>query len=219
VTRKPDEMSGIAALTGIAAVAFSVLYFVSDLIELVQGGFSTPQLALTYVAEAAIPLFVLGLYAVQRPQIGRLGLVSALTYAYAFVFFTSTVVYALIDHTRDWNALTARFGPWIAVHSVLMVLAGVAFGVAVARGHVLPRWTGITLIVGMVLMAVTAGLPDALRTGSAGVRDLAFAAMGASLLRSRPRAVSPQPGGFVVESTEVPRLPSRRVPSRVAQSR
>jgi hypothetical protein len=218
VTRKPDHLAGIAALTGIAAVVFSVLYFVSDLIELVQGGFSTPQLALTYVAEAAVPLLVLGLYAVQRPQIGRLGLVSALTYAYAFVFFTSTVVYALIDHTRDWNALTARFGPWIAVHSVLMVLAGVAFGVAVARGHVLPRWTGITLIVGMVLMAVTAGLPDAMRTVSAGVRDLAFAAMGASLLRGRPRAVSAA-GGFMVEPTEVPRLPSRRVPSGVAPSR
>ena len=185
MTRKPDKTAGTAALIGIAAVAFSVLYFVSDLIELIQGGFSTPQLALTYVAESAIPLFVLGLYAAQRPHIGWLGLVSALTYAYTFVFYTSTVVYALIDHTRDWNALETEFGAWMAIHSLLMVVAGVAFGAAVARAHVLPRWTGLVLIVGMILLAVTASLPDAIRTVSAGVRDLAFAAMGVSLLRSR----------------------------------
>ncbi len=107
------------------------------------GRFSTPQLALTYVAESAIPLFVLGLYAAQRPQIGWLGLVSALTYAYTFVFFTSTVVYALIDHTRDWDALETQFGAWMTIHSVLMVVAGVAFGAAVARAHVLPLWTGV----------------------------------------------------------------------------
>ena len=66
-----------------------------------------------------------------------------------------------------------------------MVLAGVTFGAAVMRSHVLPRWTGIILIAGMVLMTVTVSLPDATRTLAAGVRDLAFAGMGASLLRSR----------------------------------
>lgn len=62
---------------GLAAVVFSVIYFVSDVIELAQGGFSTTQLVLTHTGEAAIPLFVIGLYAAQRPQIGRLGLVGA----------------------------------------------------------------------------------------------------------------------------------------------
>jgi hypothetical protein len=64
-----------------------------------------------------------------------------------------------------------------------MVVAGVTLGVAVARAKVLPRWTGITLIAGMMLMSATSTLPGAIRTLSAGVRDLAFAAMGASLLR------------------------------------
>jgi hypothetical protein len=53
---------------------FSAVYF-SDLIEDAQHGFSNSQLVLTYVAEAAIPLFVIGLYAAQRPRIERLGLV------------------------------------------------------------------------------------------------------------------------------------------------
>jgi Ca2+/Na+ antiporter len=48
---------------------------------------------------------------------------------------------------------------------------------------VLPRWTGITLIVGMVLMAVTVSLPDLTQTLSAAVRDIAFVGMGAAVVR------------------------------------
>jgi hypothetical protein len=183
VSREPDDAARLAAMIGVGAVAFSVLYLVSDVIELAQGGFSTPQLALTYAAEAAIPLFVLGLFAVQRPWIGALGLIAAVTYGYTFVFFTSTVVYALVNHTHDWSELTTQLGAWLTIHSVLMVLAGVAFGAAVIRAQVLPRWTGITLMAGMVLMAVTVSLPDVTQTMSAAVRDVAFAGMGAAVLR------------------------------------
>jgi surface polysaccharide O-acyltransferase-like enzyme len=174
-------------LLGAITLVFSFLYLVSDVLELNHGGFSTAQLALTYAAEAAIPFFVLGLYLVQRPRIGRSGLIGALAYAYAFVFFTSTVVYALVDHTSDWNALTDRFGAWITIHSVIMVVAGIMFGVATMRAGVLPRWTGATLILGMILMTASAALPDGAQTAAAGVRDLAFAGMGGSLLVS-PRA-------------------------------
>src|ERR1700692_2249797 len=114
----------LVSLIGVAAMVFSALCLLSDVIELAQGGFSTAQLVLTYISEAAIPLFVIGIYAAQRPSIGRLGLLSALGYAYTFVFFTSTVVFALIEHTRDWTALTNQMGAWIAVHSVLMVVTG-----------------------------------------------------------------------------------------------
>ena len=180
---EPDAAANLLVLIGVAAVAFSALYLVSDVIELEQGGFSTLQLALTYAAEAAIPLFVVGLFAVQRPRIGALGLVGAVTYAYTFVFFTSTVVYALVEHTQDWSELTTQLGAWVTIHSVLMVLAGVGFGAAVIRAQVLPRWTGITLIVGLVLMAVSVSLPDVAQTMAAAVRDLAFAGMGAAVLR------------------------------------
>jgi hypothetical protein len=108
------------------------------------------------------------------------------------VFFTSTVVYALVNHTHDWSELTTQLGAWLTIHSVLMVLAGVAFGAAVIRAQVLPRWTGITLIAGMVLMAVTVSLPDVTQTMSAAVRDFAFAGMGAALLRrAQPEHRSP----------------------------
>ena len=179
-------------LIGLAAVVFSALYFISDLIELAQGGFSTVQLALTYAAEAAIPLFVVGLYAVQRPWIGRLGLIGAVAYAYSFIFFTSTVVFALVDGTKDWDALNAQLGWWVTIHGVVMVIAGLGFGLAVIRAGVFPRWSGVALMAGVVLVAVSSALPALAQVASAGVRDLAFAGMGTSLLlagrgRSQPR--------------------------------
>ena len=142
---------------------------------------------LTYAAEAAIPLFVLGLYAAQRPRIGRLGLASAVLYAYTFVYFTGTVVVALVEGTGDWTSLERRLGVWITIHSVVMVVAGAGFGIAVIRARVLPGWTGATLIAGMLLMSVTLTLPAAAQTAAAGVRDLAFAAMGAALLVTTAR--------------------------------
>jgi hypothetical protein len=185
--RLSGDKQNLTTLVGLAAVAFSVLYLISDLMELGQGGFSTSQLVVTYLAEAAIPLFVLGLYAVQRPGIGRLGLISAVLYAYTFVYFTGTVTYALVDRTGDWQSLRQRLGLWITIHSVLMVVAGIGFGIAVIRARVLPWWTGATLIAGMVLMVATVGLPAGAQTASAGVRDLAFATMGAVLLTRRAK--------------------------------
>jgi hypothetical protein len=172
----------VVSLIGVGTVAFSVLYLLSDVIELAQSGFSTAQLVLTYISEAAIPLFVIGVYAAQRPSIGRLGLLGAVGYAYTFVFFTSTVVYALVQHTTDFSALKNQMGGWIAVHSVLMVVTGLVFGYAVVRAGVLPRWTGWLLMLGMLAMVVATALPDVVQTGAAALRDVAFAGMGAALL-------------------------------------
>lgn len=185
-------------ILGAATVAFSVLYLVSDVLELVHGGFSTGQLVLTYVAEAAIPLFVLGLYAAQRPRIGVLGLLGAVGYAYTYVFFTGTVLLALVDHSPDWDALVGDLEPWITLHGALMLVCGCAFGVAVVRAGELARWTGQLLVVGVVLVAVASVLPDPVPTLSAGIRDLAFAGMGLSLMsrhgqsRAAPRPVRDQ---------------------------
>jgi len=73
-------------------------------------------------------------------------------------------------------------GAWIAVHSVLMVVTGLVFGYAVVRAGVLPRWTGALLMLGMLSMVAAAALPDVVQTVAAGMRDIAFAGMGAALL-------------------------------------
>jgi hypothetical protein len=182
------ELRSISAATliGLSAVAFSALYLLSDVIEAIQGGFSDGQLWLTLVAEAALPVIVIGLYLVQRPQIGRLGLISAVAYAYAYVFFTGTVVYALVDGTSDYTALSDDLGLSMTIHGAIMVFAGLGFGVAVIRAKVLPAWTGIVLIAGVVLVSLSQTLPEGLQVVAAAVRALGFAGMGVALLSTHP---------------------------------
>ena len=223
----PSAQTRLGPLTwwvGLTAAVFSALYFVSDLLELIQGGFSLPQLALTYLAEAAIPVFVLGLYAVQRPHIGTLGLLGAVGYAYTYVFFTGTVLLAIVNRPANWDALAGDLGPWITLHGLLMVVAGSAFGVAVFRAGVLPRWTGVTLVAGVILVAVSSVLPSMAQTLSAGVRDLAFVGMGFSLLsvraRSGPRTqqdpLAPcRPGGDSLSTSNTLNPATEREPDHV----
>jgi hypothetical protein len=180
----PSNRTTRTRVVALSALVFSMLYLLSDVIEAIQGGFSAGQLWVTLVAEAAIPVFVVGLYIVQRPQIGRLGRVSALAYAYSYVFFTGTVVYALVDATPDYKVLTNDLGVSMTIHGVTMVLAGLAFGWAVIRAGVLPRWTAIALMAGVVLVAISQGMPEGAQVVAAGIRDLGFAGMGAALLRA-----------------------------------
>ena len=183
-SRPADGSRDVRAFeVGLLALASSTLYLVSDVIEVAQGRFSIGQLWLTLLAEATVPIFVIGLWFVQRPRIGRLGAVSAIAYAYSFVFFTGTVVYALLDGTRDFDQLGAALDPAMTIHGAVMVIAGIGFGYAVARARVLPRWTGIALAAGVVLVPLSMGLADPVGLAGIGIRDLAFAGMGAALLR------------------------------------
>ncbi len=183
-------------LVGVAAVVFPAVYFISDLIEVVQGSFSAFRLILTYIGEAGFPIFVIGIYATQFQRLGRLGLFGTVAYAYSYLFFTSTVMYALIAKIPNWTALTKAFGPWMTVHGVIMVAGGIAFGLSVIRARVMPRWTGVCLIVGVVLVAAASGLPNAERTVAASLPDIAFAGMGIALTRSALK--SHRPGNHAI---------------------
>jgi hypothetical protein len=182
---------GRAMLIGGMALGFSALYFLSDLIEVVQGGFSVPQLWATLVAEGAIPVFVVGLSAVQQPRLGRVGLLGALAYAYTYLVFTGTVVYALVNRTEDYASLSDELGTVIVLHGAVMVLAGIAFGYAVLRAGLLPAWTARALMIGVVGVALAQALPDGVLLTAAGIRDLGFAGMGIAVLRN---ALSPVKG-------------------------
>jgi hypothetical protein len=170
---------------GLMALVFSALYLLSDVVEAIQGGFSDGQLWLTLIAEAAIPVFVLGLYAVQRPPIGRLGRISAIAYAYSYVFFTGTVVYALVNATGDYTTLSDELQPWMTLHGAVMLAGGLGFGAAVLSAGVLPRWTAVALMAGVMLVSLSQGLPAGAQLLAAAVRDLGFAGMGAALFLAR----------------------------------
>jgi hypothetical protein len=128
---------------------------------------------------------------VQRPRLGRLGEFAALAYAYAFVVFAGTVVYALVNHTKDYEALTDELGALMVAHGAVMVIAGVAFGSAALRARVVPTWTAVALAVGVVLVALSQGMPVGAQLVAAGTRDLAFVGMGLALLRTPTSSPKP----------------------------
>ena len=168
-----------ARVAGWLAVVSTTAYFLSDVLEASHGGFTTVQLWLTLASEAALPAVAVGLYQVQRPQIGRLGRYGAVAYAVAYLYFTYTVIYALAHGTPDFAALNHALNPAMTVFGAVMVAAGIAFGAATYHARVLPGWTGPTLAAGVVLVVATLGLPAAVQLTATGVRDLAFMSDGA----------------------------------------
>jgi hypothetical protein len=100
-----------------------MVYLVSDVLEATHGGFTSFQLWLTLVAEVTMPVFVLGLFAAQRHQIGSLGRSGAIGYALAYVYFTYTVGYALAAQTPDFETLRDLGVPKTIAGGVL-VLSG-----------------------------------------------------------------------------------------------
>lgn len=171
-----------------AAIVFPLLYVVSDVMELAAGRLYTTQLIVTYLAEAAIPFYVLGLHAAQQPKGGWMSLVGAVLYGAAFVGFSATVLYPLVTGDRDPDAVFEDFGVIYDIHAVLAFVGGSLFGAAAIRARVFPRWTGIALIGGLLLTALLAGAgaPEGVQTLGTAVRSAAFVGMGLSVLAARP---------------------------------
>jgi hypothetical protein len=68
------------------------------------------------------------------------------------------------------------------IHGLVMLVGGLAFGLAVVRAGVLPRWTGMCLMAGVVLVAAASDLPNIARTVAAALPAVAFIGMGCALL-------------------------------------
>jgi hypothetical protein len=196
------------------ALVASSLYFLSDVIEVIQGGFSVGQLWLTFVAEAAIPVLVTGIAALFWSRLGRVGRASAVAYAYSYVVFTGSVVYALVHHTKDYQTLNDHLGTLMLVHGAIMLFAGLGLGYALLRRCLLPAWCCVCLMAGVVLVAVAQGLPDGAQLVAAGVRDLGFAGMGAALIREVPPATAAQPGRVAIEDVAAAERVAPRVKDR-----
>jgi hypothetical protein len=172
-----------ACAVGWLTLVSTAVYFISDALEAARGGFTDAQLWLTLAAEGTLPLFVIGLYRVQRARAGRAGRYGAVMYAGAYAYFSWTVIYALIHDTPDFTTLTTNLNPTMTIVGAVMVLAAITFAVATYRAAVLPRWTGPTLAVGVVLVAITLSQASAVQLVAVGIRDLAFAGMGVAAIR------------------------------------
>ena len=177
------------------AMAAPGLHTLTDLLEWVSGGFSTVQLWLNYAAFLPVPVLVVGLYAAQRPRIAYVGLIGALLYGFAFVYFAHTTLFALAQHISTYDQLWSELGWSYTAHGALMIIGGAAFGWATDRAQVFPRWISSLFLLGVGINLVLAllPLPDLLQTVGTALRNAGLAAMGWTLLRTPSASLSRDP--------------------------
>jgi hypothetical protein len=94
------------------------------------------------------------------------------------------VLYPLVTGTRDADTVFDDFGVIYTIHAGLALVGGLLFGASVFRARVFPGWTGLALIVGLLVTALLAviGLPEGVQTVGTAIRSIAFAGMGVACL-------------------------------------
>jgi hypothetical protein len=92
-------------VVGLVAVIAPALHILSDILELLRGGFSPLQLSVSYIAFLAIPFVVIALHAMQHSRGGWLSLAGAVSYGGAFIFFAGTAMYALVRKTSGYATM------------------------------------------------------------------------------------------------------------------
>ena len=162
------------------AMVAPALHSVTDIMEWVQGGFSTPQLWLNYLAFLPLPAVLLGLCAVQGSRLPRSALFGALLYGAAFIYFAHTTLYALATGVREYAALWDQLGAFYTFNGGLMVVGGLLFGIGTLRAGVFPRWTASLFLLGLLvnLVLVVLPVPDILQTLGSAVRNAGLVGMG-----------------------------------------
>ena len=173
-------------IIAVLAVLAPGVHLVSDVMEWASGGFSRIQLLINYMGFLPMPFLMLGLYAVQRPKIGWVGLLGAILYGASFIYFAHTTLYALEASIPNYELLWQRLGGVYTFHGGLMVMGGLLFGFAVIKARVLWQGGGILFIVGIVINLGLAlvSLPEILQTAGSTIRNLGLMGMGVGLIRT-----------------------------------
>jgi len=180
------QRSRLRLVVGIAAIVAPALHTASDALEWQQGGFSTVQLWLNYAAFLPMPWLLLGIHAVHRePRLGIPGLVGALLYGAAFVYFSHSTLVALEGRVLNYELLWQQLGGAYTFWGGVMIAGGLSFAWAAWRAAWLPRATVALLAAGLALNMALALLPapDIAQTLGSTLRNVGLMAMGAALLR------------------------------------
>jgi hypothetical protein len=176
--------SQLAIVVGITALIAPALHSITDLMEWYQGGFSTAQLWLNYIAFLPMPWLLLGIYAVHTPKPNIIGLIGALLYGAAFTYFAYTTLYALTDQIPTYEALWSQLGDLYTVHGALMVVGGLMFAWSTFRMGWLPRGALVLFSAGILwnLIFALLPIPDILQTIGSAARNLGLVGMGYAIL-------------------------------------
>lgn len=183
--------NSLRRLVGVTAVLAPLLHSLTDIMELLQHGFSSAQLWLNYLAFLPMAWLLFGIHAVHERDPGPLGLAGAVLYGAAFSYFAFTALYAIERRIPTYAALWQELGTAYTMHGGLMVAGGALFGIAVLRAGWLPRWTALLFLAGLALSVLLqlSSAPEILQVTGSFLRNAGLVGMGgALLLRAGPDA-------------------------------
>lgn len=184
MTNRQAPKSALNILVAVAALVAPALHSITDLLEWYQGGFSTIQLWLNYLAFLPMPWLLLGIYVTHETRPSFAGLIGALLYGVAFTYFAHTTLYALAEQIPTYEALWSRLGRLYTFHGALMVVGGLLFAWSAAQTGWLPRHALILFAAGILcnLLLALIPAPDLLQTIGSAVRNLGIMLMGHAIL-------------------------------------
>jgi len=148
-------------LSGLGLVLAAVLWIISEILEMIQGGFSPLQLTLTATAFTLLPYGFLGIHRAQAERGGILSFFGAICSGISFIIFSGDAMIEIVLGAREtMKILETVSGKAIFYTGSLLCLVGViVFGIAIVRARVFPRWTGIVFVVVNLLILLMSLLP------------------------------------------------------------
>jgi len=155
----------MSLLAGVLHVLAAILHPVGeDLAAVISPNWVLAHLL--YWASVILLLFgLVGLYARQAEKTGRLGLIGFVlafigtAVAEVFLFYAATTMPLIATTAPDlFNQLTAPPAFALPLFGLTFGLGFILFGVATMRAGVLPRWSGLLLIIG-ILFSMAEGSP------------------------------------------------------------
>ncbi len=155
-------MSTEIRLGGLAAILAAGIWMLTEIMEIVRGGFSPVQLSLTLIAFVILPFGVLGFHAAQASKGGWMSLVGAVCLAGAFILWSGITMLEVVLKAKTEMAIIGggdiqKIIFWMA--GVLTAVGFIVFGIAALRVDVFPRWAGIVLILAAVSFVVLSLFP------------------------------------------------------------
>ncbi len=172
---------------GTAAIVAPALHSITDVMEWWSGGFTDTQLWLNVLAFLAMPVLLLGIYAVFDPRPPRISLAGAILYGVSFAYFLFTTLYAISRDIPDYATLWSRLGTPYTVAGGLMVLGGVLFAVGALSSSTLPVVPIWFFLIGIVVNLGLAMLPgpEILQTLGSGLRNVGLMLIGYAIVSER----------------------------------
>lgn len=181
-----SRRNALQIAVGSAALIAPGLHSATDLIEWYQGGFSTLQLWLNYLAFLPMPWLLFGILALHKPRPSSLGLIGAILYGAAFTYFAHTTLFALEERIANYDLLWSELGLLYTVHGAVMVVGGLLFAWSVWQAAWLPRVGVACFSAGLLVNLLLALMPtpDILQTLGSALRNIGLMLMGYAIIFS-----------------------------------